>query len=144
MGYTICMCMIPTSGPIQSSNIFPKAKYICMQLGTGRLCSGSNPFLTYHYSAIVMVTNWYNNGWCHKPLTALTHCGLVKPYGNRDLGQHWLRQWLVAWQHQAITWTNVDWSSVKFSDIHIRAISQEVPQPSVTKIHLKITYLWFH
>ena len=21
----------------------------------------------------------------------LTHCGLVKPYGNKDLGQHWLR-----------------------------------------------------
>ena len=43
--------------------------------------------------------------------------------------------------HQAITWTNVDWSSVKSSDIHIRAISQEMPQPSVTKILLKITYL---
>ena len=44
----------------------------------------------------------------------------------------------------AITWTNVDWSSVKSSDIHIRAISQEMPQPSITKIHLKITYLQFH
>ena len=43
--------------------------------------------------------------------------------------------------HQAITWTNVDWSSVKSSDIHIRAISQEMPQPSVTKICLKITCL---
>ena len=21
----------------------------------------------------------------------LTHCGLVMPYGDRDLGQHWLR-----------------------------------------------------
>ena len=21
----------------------------------------------------------------------LTHCGLVTPYGDRDLGQHWLR-----------------------------------------------------
>ena len=21
----------------------------------------------------------------------LTHCGLVTPYGGRDLGQHWLR-----------------------------------------------------
>ena len=31
-----------------------------------------------------------------------------------------------------------------FSDIHIRAISQEMPQPSVTKIRLKITYLKFH
>ena len=74
----------------------------------------------------------------------LTHCGLVTPYGGRDLGQHWLRQWLVAWRHQANTWTNVDWSSVKSSDIHIRAISQAMPQPSITKICLKITYSKFH
>ena len=30
------------------------------------------------------------------------------------------------------------------SDIHSRAISQEMPQPSITKIRLKITYLTFH
>ena len=74
----------------------------------------------------------------------INHCGLVTPCGNRDLGQHWLRYWLVAWLHQAITWTNVDWSSVKSSDIHIRAISQEMPQPSITIICLKITCLKFH
>ena len=51
---------------------------------------------------------------------------------------------LVAWWHQANTWTNVDWSSVKSSDIHIRAISQEMPQPSIPKMGLKITYLKFH
>ena len=45
---------------------------------------------------------------------------------------------------QAITWTNVDWSSVKSSDLHIRAISQEMPQPSISKICLKITCLKFH
>ena len=38
----------------------------------------------------------------------LTHWGLVMPYGDIDQGQHWLRKWLVAWWHQAITWTNVD------------------------------------
>ena len=74
----------------------------------------------------------------------LTHWGLVMPYGYRDLGQHWLRWWLVAWWHQAITWTNVDWSSLKSSDTHNRAISQEMPQPSITKICLIITYLKFH
>ena len=51
---------------------------------------------------------------------------------------------LVAWRHQAITWTNVDWSSMKSNDIHIRAISQEARQPSITKFRLKITYLKFH
>ena len=29
-----------------------------------------------------------------------------------DLSQHWLRQCLVAWRHQVITWTNVDLSSI--------------------------------
>ena len=33
---------------------------------------------------------------------------------------------------------------MKSSDIHIRAITQEMPQPSITKIHLKITYVIFH
>ena len=42
------------------------------------------------------------------------------------------------------TWTNVDWSSVKSSDINCLAISQEMPQPSVNKICLKITCLKFH
>ena len=56
----------------------------------------------------------------------------MTPYGDRDLGQHWLRKWLVAWRHQTVTWANVDWSSVKSSIIHIRAISQEMPQPSIT------------
>ena len=36
------------------------------------------------------------------------------------------------------------WSSVKSSDINIREISQEMPQPSTIKIHLKITYIKFH
>ena len=74
---------------------------------------------------------------CSFALVILTHCDLVTPYGDKDLGQH-------AWRHQAITWTNVDWSSVKSSDIHIRAISQEMPQPSITEIFLKITCLKFH
>ena len=34
--------------------------------------------------------------------------------------------------------------TVKSSDIHIRAILQEMPQPSITNIRLKIIYLKFH
>ena len=74
----------------------------------------------------------------------LTHCGLVTPYGGRDLGQHWFRQWFVAWRHQAITWTNVDLSSQRSSDVHLREISLEISQPSVTKISLKIIFLRFY
>ena len=32
----------------------------------------------------------------------------------------------------------------KFSDHQLRAISQEMPQPSITKVSLKITYISFH
>ena len=72
--------------------------------------------------------------WISVPIFYIsTQSGLLTSYGVKDLGQHW--------QHQAITWTNIDWSSVKSSDIHIRAISQEMNQPSITKFHLRITYL---
>ena len=81
---------------------------------------------------------------CHNFDGSLTHWGLLTPYGDRDLGQHWFRLWLVAWRHQAITWTNVDWSSVKPNGIRIRAIRQEMPQTSITKLCLKTTYLKFH
>ena len=50
---------------------------------------------------------------CSKTLM-WTHCGLEMIFGDIDLSQHWLSIWLVAWQHQAITWTNVDLSSNVF------------------------------
>ena len=51
---------------------------------------------------------------------------------------------VMAWCRtaQAITWTNVDLSSVRSICIHLRAISQEIPQLSITKISLKITYIY--
>ena len=72
---------------------------------------------------------------------ALTQCGLMTPYGDINLSQLWLRQWLVAWQHQAITWTNVDLLSVRSNDNHLRAISQVIPEPLIMKTSLKLTYL---
>ena len=46
---------------------------------------------------------WSNTIWCHKGHNGLTHCGPVTPYGGINLGQHCLKQWLVAWWNQAIT-----------------------------------------
>ena len=43
---------------------------------------------------------------------------------------------------QAIIWTNVDLSLVRSSDIHLRAASQEIPQPSITKSSLKIMHIY--
>ena len=62
------------------------------------------------------------------------------PNDKTEVGQHWLRQWLVAWQHQAIACINVDLSSVKSSNNRLRLISQNITQPSVTKTSFKITY----
>ena len=45
------------------------------------------------------------------------------------LNQCWLIINEVQWQHQAITWT---------SDIYLRALSREVPQPTIIRIPLKI------
>ena len=70
----------------------------------------------------------------------ITHNGLVMPYGDLELDQHWLRYGLVAWQHQAITWTTVDLSSLRFGYIHLRAILCEISQPSITKITFEINH----
>ena len=48
--------------------------------------------------------------------------------------------WLVAWQHQAITWINAYLSSIRFSKIHLKAISQEITHPSITESSLRIMY----
>ena len=56
----------------------------------------------------------------------LTHWSLVMPYGDTELGRHWFRWWLGAWWHQAITWTNIDFSLVRLCGIHLKAISQPV------------------
>ena len=45
-------------------------------------------------------------------LCLFNHCDPVIPYG-MDLSQQQLRSRLVAWQNQAITWTNIDQSSVR-------------------------------
>ena len=61
------------------------------------------------------------------------------PYGARDLGQPWLRLWLVALCHQAITWTNVDLSLVVFCATHLRPIPPEIlNEISVRKFFSKL------
>ena len=53
----------------------------------------------------------------------------MTPYGGKDLGHHRFRQWFVTSRHQAITWTNVVFSLMKFYCIHMRTIS-----PLVSKL----------
>ena len=44
-------------------------------------------------------------------------------------------------QYQTITWPNVDLSLVNSRDIHLMEISQDILQPIIAEIGLKITYL---
>ena len=48
--------------------------------------------------------------------------------------------WLVAWSHQALTWTNVQISLVRFCGIHPRAISQWVLMLLFCIMSLKIIF----
>ena len=74
----------------------------------------------------------------------LTHWPLVTPYGDRDLGQLWLTLWLVAWRHQAITWTNVDLSTLRSYGIHPRALSWEDLKIHTNKTRMKFEFLKSH
>ena len=47
----------------------------------------------------------------------------------------------AAREHQAVTWTNVDLSLVRFCGIHLRAISQQVPELLFCTMSLKIIFL---
>ena len=76
--------------------------------------------------------------------TCSTHCDLDTAYDGIDLGKHWLRLWLVAWWHQALTWTSDDLSSVQFTGIHLWAILWETNEPSIDEISLELTGLKFH
>ena len=86
-------------------------------------------------------TTWNTLGRLPMALLTLTHCGLVTPYSNINLGQHRLN---IAWQRKVITWDNSDFSSMKFCRNHLRLISHEIPQPSIINFNLKIVYLKFH
>ena len=55
-----------------------------------------------------------------------------------NLGQNKHRSRIVAWRHQAITWTDVDLSPMKFNGTHQRIIWQEVLVISSRKMSLKV------
>ena len=64
--------------------------------------------------------------WCWRFCSTLIQamaCRLTAPSHYLLVSQHWFRQWLVAWRHQAITWTNVDLSWVRSCGIRLRTSS---------------------
>ena len=77
----------------------------------------------------------------HMMKIILTHYGLITPYGDIDLYQNWLRFYLDhvdVWQHQAITWTNVDLPSVESFGIHMCVISLEMLKLSIMYCKIKL------
>ena len=50
---------------------------------TGKQCIGWPRSTSHRLFMLCCVLLWFH--------LSLTHCGLVTPYGDRDLGQHWLR-----------------------------------------------------
>ena len=75
----------------------------------------------------------------HYTIDLRTHCGLVKQFGDIDAGQHWLRLWLAAWGHKAITWAKHDLLSRGFCGFHLKRISQDVLKVSICKMSLNST-----
>ena len=68
----------------------------------------------------------------------------MTPYRDMELSQPRLGYWLVAWRHQAITWTNVNLSSVKSLGIHVKALSLDDVKIPINKMRLKIAVLKWH
>ena len=55
-------------------------------------------------------------------IVALNSFWPVTPCGVGDLGQHRYKQGSVAWQHQTITWTDVELLLTRPSGIHLRVM----------------------
>ena len=100
---------------------------------------------------LTLILAWINNYIHYKvwdsmtyPFPSLINAAIEERYVNRDLGQHWLRKWLVAWRHQAITWTNIDLSSVSSQGINLRTLSLENLNKPIRKTRFIIVSLKSH
>ena len=60
------------------------------------------------------VSEWVNE-WVNEWVTKFKSLVAVIPYGDKQLGYHWLRFGLAARRHQAVTWTNADLRTLAFT-----------------------------
>ena len=89
-------------------------------LAVGLLQSCTKPSI---YTFYTRPWHWNCTGWRYTPSSMTSNILNSLSSGDMELGQHWLRWWLVAWRYQAITWANVDLSSVRSLGIHLRSLS---------------------
>ena len=75
-----------------------------------------------------------------KNVNSLWPCGTIW----QDLGQHWLRRWLVTWKHEATTWTNFHLSSIRSHDINLRVLSCDDLKNPTSKKRMKNEIVKLH
>ena len=75
--------------------------------------------------------------WCLQ----WTYSRKATPYGGIDLGQYGPRQWLLAWRHQAITWTNANLSSMGICGNHLIQYYISIRKMSLKNILLNYFYV---
>ena len=81
-------------------------------------------WLKFHWSLFLTRVRW---------VKLFPSTGIILQFSNVSLC-------LEAWRHQAITRTNTSLSFARFYGIHLRAISQQVPELLFKTMHLKIIH----
>ena len=97
----------------------------CHQISDIHLCT--------HWSGCSLTAAFFSSLKLHQ--LALTHCGLVTACGYIYLCQHWLKYWFVSWQHQAISWTNVDLSPTGSCGIQLRSMITQIFMIAIPEIN---------
>ena len=90
-----------------------------------------------------LFSTYFFNSWMPRNLVrsdTVEYCLISKTCSKLLMSKVGVIEYLVAWWHQAITWTYVDLSIIRSNDIHLRAISVDISKPSVTKMCVKINY----
>ena len=74
----------------------------------------------------------------------LTHCDLVTPYGDIDLGKYWFRLWFIAWRHKPISslhWCHNDHDGVSSHQPHGCLLNRLFRRRSKKTSKLRVTGL---
>ena len=91
--------------------------------------------VVWHFKRILHL--WYitgnesMSGWINSSWPSDTYCIV-------NLGQQWIRKWLGACWHQAITWFIVDWSSTKIPGPYLNTEPMVIPMLSTKGVGLKM------
>ena len=75
----------------------------------------------------------------HRSKQYLTHCDLVLPYNDFNLGQHWFMYWLVARRRQIITWNNSDILSIGTPGTSFNEMFGHNTKMSSKKMHFRMS-----